>query len=112
MLYYSFSIICLVLIQQDEMESNMITALYLIMIAMCVAKGRSSSSQANAVENGGVGGNNGLGALNGGIGVVGFGIRGVEGGDTVRQSLQQLHQVVEKESQVHHTVYRYVYEGK
>lgn len=93
---------------KDEMESNMITALYLIMIAMCVAKGRSSSSQANGVENGGVGGNNELGALFGGIGVVGFGMRGVEGGDTVRHSLQQLHQVVEKESQVHHTVYSLV----
>lgn len=94
-------------ILQEEMESNMITALYLIMIAVCVAKGRSSStSQPNGIGNDGVmGNNNGVGALNGGIGIVGFGMRGVEGGDSVKQSLQQLHQVVEKESQVHHTVY-------
>lgn len=91
---------------QEEMESNMITALYLIMIAMCVAKGRASSSLPGvSIINYDPVMNNGIGGLNGGMRVVGFGMRGLEGGDTVRQSLQQLHQVVEKESQIHHTVY-------
>lgn len=76
------------------------------MIAMCVAKGRSTS-QHGGVANGGVGGNNGIGGLNGGIGIAGFAIRSVDG-DSVRQSPQHLNQVVEKESQVHHTVYGYV----
>lgn len=91
---------------KEEMESNMITALYLIMIAVCVAKGRASSSLPGvSIINYDPVMNNGIGALNGGMRVVGFGMRGLEGGDTVRQSLQQLHQVVEKESQIHHTVY-------
>lgn len=91
---------------QEEMENNMITALYLIMIAMCVAKGRTSSSLAGvSIINYDPGMNNGIGALNRGMRVVGFGMRGLERGDTVRQSLQQLHQDVEKESQIHHAVY-------
>lgn len=91
---------------KEEMESNMITALYLIMIAMCVAKGRSSSSVPGvSIINYDAGMNNGIGALNRGMRVVGFGMRGLERGDSVRQSLQQLHQDVEKESQIHHAVY-------
>ncbi|KAK8750217.1 hypothetical protein OTU49_015314, partial [Cherax quadricarinatus] len=89
---------------KDEMESNMITALYLIMIAMCVAKGRSTSQPAGVAN--GVGGNNGIGGLNGGIGIAGFGIRSVDG-ESTGHSPQHLHQVVEKETQVHHTVYRF-----
>lgn len=90
---------------KDEMESNMITALYLIMIAMCVAKGRSTSQPAGVAN--GVGGNNGIGGLNGGIGIAGFGIRSVDG-ESTGHSPQHLHQVVEKETQVHHTVYSLV----
>lgn len=80
---------------KDEMESNMITALYLIMIATCVAKGRASPSQPSGGGNGGVAVNNGGAAIANAAG------RGVEGVDKV----QLMNQFVEKESQIHQTVY-------
>ncbi|ROT76986.1 protein fem-1 homolog B [Penaeus vannamei] len=93
---------------KDEMESNMITALYLIMIAVCVAKGRSTSAQLNGGGNGGIGINNGIRGINGGVGIVGIGVGALEGGDAIRPSLQQINQTVEKESQVYQTVYNLV----
>lgn len=69
---------------KDEMESNMITALYLIMIAMCVAKGRGSPGHLNR-SNGG----NYTGSYMG----------------NSSDETNLMNQVVDKESQIHHTVY-------
>ncbi|KAK3879355.1 hypothetical protein Pcinc_016071 [Petrolisthes cinctipes] len=88
---------------KEEMESNMITALYLIMIVMCVAKGRSSS------QSGGEGGDHyGMGAaLHGGVRVGGFMVRGNDDNEGGKNS-QQMPPMVETESQIHHTVYNLV----
>lgn len=81
----------------------MITALYLIMIVMCVAKGRSTS------QSSGEGGDQyGMGAaLHGGVRVGGFVVRGNDENEGGKNS-QQMPPMVETESQIHHTVYKYV----
>ena len=73
---------------QDEIENNMVTSLYLIIIGLRVAKGQASANQRPAIVAGA------------GIGI-GVGI--VSGGGN---SSDQKPQYGEMETQIHHIVYR------
>ena len=80
------------------MESNMITALYLIMIAVRVAKGRGSPGHSS--------GNNGMNGGNNGLGNVDRAVVTFRPNSSVDGSKPYgVNQAVEKESQMHHTVY-------